>query len=995
MHTLTLCGKHRLAALALAVVLLLCPVALAASAENIEALEQEYAKTLEEFQALVDEHASKGEYASAREVLEKTLALCLNVFGPDHPDTVVSMHNLALVHGKLGDHAKARELQEKVLDIHLRLLGPEHPETVQAINSLALTCDELGEYQRLKELTEKMLEVRTRQHGPDHPDIATAMFNYATALGHLGEYPRARELMEKATELFRVKYGPEDPKTLSGMSNLAFFYSNMGEYTRGMELQARVLELYQRLFGPEHPETALAMHNLASTCVFLGEYDKALELQKNVLELRRRVLGPEHPDTLESMSNLAFIHGSLEDYAVAREIQERVLELYGRIYAPDHPETLLAMNNLATTLFSLGEHGRAKELLERQVVLRQRIFGPEHPTVLGAMHNLASVCQAAGEHARARKLQEQVLKLSQRVLGLHHPDTSNHFNSLAHYLAQAGQRDMGVFYYQLAVMTSQYHREEQAHAGLEASLRSSYLKSIEFRYHGLIALLIAQGRLEDAQAVLELLKIDELSGMGDERGDRGELKAAWLEFVSRHEAALIDEYIRLGSILTALHKEKTAIQTRAAIQQPALQDAQQLREIEGRMALADRNFEEFLAQLPAALARGAAEEKANPRPKKNLENLRAVLRGLEPGTALVHTLCTESTLYVFFTTGKSLLLRYASLGRAEVDQLAATFHAQLRSPSLDPRPLARQLYTAILGPLEKTLEEEGIRTIMFSLDGALRYIPMAALHDGKGWLAERYATPMFTEAARNRLLDTPKLQATAVGFGVTRGMGEFAPLPSVAEELAGIIRNETNTQGILPGTLLLDNEFTHAALARNLQSGTPVMHLASHFHFNPVVPGQSFLLLGDGQRLFLSELASNRALSFVGLEQLTLSACETASGLGRGDGREVEGLGALMQKQGAFSVVATLWPIADASTSIFMQELYRQRFVLGQNKAEALRRAQLELMGRNVPSHTAPKDFELRGRVRVAAVPKTPQWQEGGYSHPFYWAPFILLGNWK
>src|SRR5580700_5086954 len=120
----------------------------------------------------------------------------------------------------------------------------------------------------------------------------------------------------------------------------------------------------------------------------------------------------------------------------------------------------------------------------------------------------------------------------------------------------------------------------------------------------------------------------------------------------------------------------------------------------------------------------------------------------------------------------------------------------------------------------------------------------------------------------------------------------------------------------------------------------PVVHIASHFRFQPGNDTQSYLLLGDGGHLSLAEL-KNSANLFGGVQLLTLSACNT----GMGDGAEVEGFGALAQRQGAKAVVASLWPVADESTSRLMQEFYRIReSSAGMTKLEALREAQLRLL---------------------------------------------------
>ena len=124
-------------------------------------------------------------------------------------------------------------------------------------------------------------------------------------------------------------------------------------------------------------------------------------------------------------------------------------------------------------------------------------------------------------------------------------------------------------------------------------------------------------------------------------------------------------------------------------------------------------------------------------------------------------------------------------------------------------------------------------------------------------------------------------------------------------------------------------------------------------------------MLGDGERLTLGDIRTQN-YRFDHVDLLTLSACDTGLGGGRDEqGREIEGFGVIAQQQGAKAVLATLWPVADHSTATLMADLYRRRQSDSVTKIEALRQAQIAL-----------------------------QSQEK-YSHPYYWAPFILMGNWK
>ena len=131
---------------------------------------------------------------------------------------------------------------------------------------------------------------------------------------------------------------------------------------------------------------------------------------------------------------------------------------------------------------------------------------------------------------------------------------------------------------------------------------------------------------------------------------------------------------------------------------------------------------------------------------------------------------------------------------------------------------------------------------MWSLDGVLRYVPIGALHDGKGYLAEKYSTLVFTIASLTRLLDSPDENWRAFGLGVSKEHENFPALAAVPRELHSIIREtgERNATGVLPGTIRLDEQFTRQAMMDGLREGYPIVHIASHFRFIPESADNSF-----------------------------------------------------------------------------------------------------------------------------------------------------------
>jgi len=365
---------------------------------------------------------------------------------------------------------------------------------------------------------------------------------------------------------------------------------------------------------------------------------------------------------------------------------------------------------------------------------------------------------------------------------------------------------------------------------------------------------------------------------------------------------------------------------------------------------------------------------------------------------LIHTVILEERLLIILTTSDIQLSRESQVPRGELFRKILAFREGLENRQ-NVLPVARELYDIIIAPVAEDLINADAHTLMISLDGQLRYIPIAALHDGEKWLAEKYAVVIYTEAARHHLQNQRTVNEWEIAaLGVSEAHPGFSELPAVRGELESIVRDretsEENAVGI-PGTIFLNEEFTKYAFADALFDGIPVVHIASHFHFEPGTVADSFLLLGDGNHLTLETLNAG-LFEFENVEQLTFSACDTAMGTGEGAGREIEGLGVLAQKRGARSVAATLWKVADRSTGIFMARFYTLLQQEGMTRAEALRQTQVEFIGGMLDANSTPLVIATRGKIplfeeddETASVNIFP-----GYSHPFFWAPFILMGNW-
>ncbi|MFB2879114.1 CHAT domain-containing protein [Floridanema aerugineum] len=270
--------------------------------------------------------------------------------------------------------------------------------------------------------------------------------------------------------------------------------------------------------------------------------------------------------------------------------------------------------------------------------------------------------------------------------------------------------------------------------------------------------------------------------------------------------------------------------------------------------------------------------------------------------------------------------------------------------------ISQQVYDWLIRPMKADLQASGVQTLVFISDGSLRNIPMAALHDGQQYLLEKYniALTPGLQLLRTQPLNRERLRALTGGLSEERE--GFSALPGVRMELQQI-----NAE--VPGITLLNQDFTSRSLSRQVaELPFPVVHLATHGQFSSNFK-QTFILAWDGPINVkqLDDLLRNRNPNLPSeIELLVLSACETATG----DSRAALGLAGVAVRAGARSTLATLWKVSDESTAVLMSEFYRELATPGTTKAEALRLAQISLLNNR------------------------------RYRNPYFWAPYVLVGNW-
>lgn len=336
------------------------------------------------------------------------------------------------------------------------------------------------------------------------------------------------------------------------------------------------------------------------------------------------------------------------------------------------------------------------------------------------------------------------------------------------------------------------------------------------------------------------------------------------------------------------------------------------------------------------------------------------------GVGVVQYFPTEEKLYIFVVTRAKFRIREVALPWKSLDRSVRLYRRSVQrgarltgefdweSPEgSELKEVIVQLHQGLIGPVEEDLSDCGVLVVVPAR--SLNYLPFSSLArvgaSGLEFLGQRKAVAMMSKASDFYTVikpATPPGGASFLGFGNPSG-----DLPAAAQEvdrLGGLFESSRVYLG--------DQATTDRLLGE--ASGAEFLHLATHGVLSPGDPAQSYLAMAGGGRL--------TALDIYGLQLprttlVTLSACQTALAENN-PGQEVFSIAQSFWVAGPSSVVASLWRVDDRSTEEFMLAFYTG-LKKGLSKGDALRQAQ--------------------GKLR----------ENPGTAHPFHWAPFVLIGDWK
>ena len=792
--------------------------------------------------------------------------------------------------------------------------------------------------------------------------LAELTVNLAIIHGRLGQDSAALNLLDQAHDLYE-SLGPEQAARLLVVDmNRAIILRNLGRFNESIALNQAILEAYA---GQRNAVAAArAQQNLAMTYFILGRYNEALAL----LDLAREAFWQDgryrHAMLVELFTSDCLLQ--LRRFREAQEKCQRARQLFNQLETPyeigqcllheahacvglEQPEEALALLRQARALFA--QEGNLVALADADLRIAEVLL-PQGEAATAWEMALAATAVFQTHHlplgqarahllaARAALALEQADQAQTHIIQAQAIAADHALPNLAyqgHHLQGALAVRQGDSAGAIAAWQAGIAALEQRYGRLMLEYRADFAQDKIRLYEDLAALYVAEGQAAAALGVAERAKSRALHDLLAYRLDLR------IEARSPADQPLVKQ-------IAALRKERDRLYRRWHTGEEPGQRDDPTAQLAAQQTTSQRVLaieQEITAVWHKLLVRNAAYAQDAALWYFQTEPIQLHLDG---ETALLEFFSLQDCLLLFLVTREGVQAIPLETTPAQIQQLLQLLWLNLRSvPQSSPERQAAltrnaqgvlsKLHQALFAPARAQLEP--YRRLIVVPHGPLHYLPFHALYDGAAYLLEQFAVsylPAASVLAYCRTASPAEAGVLAVGYS---GNGRLPQAPHEAEALA---RH-------WPGDALLEEKATLRRLRR--QAGDyRILHLATHGEFRPDNPLFSGLALADGWLTTLDIFNLRLRASLV-----TLSACQTGrSVIGGGD--ELLGLMRAFLAAGAASRVSTFWPVEDGATAVLMHHFYRA-LADGVSKGDALRQAQLEQIER----------------------------------HPYFWAPFFLVGD--
>ncbi|TYQ31692.1 CHAT domain-containing protein [Pseudanabaena sp. UWO310] len=867
-----------------------------------------------------DVYLKTGQYEKAMSYFQQALKIAQELVklpDSDPADVAYTLQYIAETYDKQRDYPQALSTYQQALNIFRDRLQKKPSDRDSLRTSISLTLSSIAslyfrssQYDLALASYQQLLPILAEI--PDYYGRVQTLNNIGVIYANKTQYAEALESYNQALDLVRspccVVYKGDESAILNNMSAL---YFSLGQNKRALELADQSTKIYFKLSNENF--AGLKKSEVEFLYDVLGEENSNPNLTSRGLSVRANVGDAASNEVTvnagkaNNFNNLAQLYSNSGKYKEAIAFFQKAKAIYQDI--GNELGVGITLDNIGSTYSRLGQVEQAIAFHQQALTIYEKVkdrtgIGVTSSNLGRAYANLNKQTEALSAYQKALNIAREVGDRSTEAVVL---------ANIGDLLTQRKQIELAIAFLKQSVNVREAIR--QSIRMLPREDRAAYKQSVAYTYRNLAQLLLKQGRIYEAIQILDLLKVQELQD--------------YLRDVKGNE--------RTAAGITLFAPEQVAVKT----------DLQSL--IDG-------------SPLVAQIQQVSAQQ------SDNLATSRSLLIDVQKfgdRAALFYPLLFEDRLYLVLLPAKSApILRSITIAPQDFTKILQDFRADLQDPSSnDVKDSSSRLYQYLIKPIEADLKTAKIELLLYAPDGQMRYIPLAALYDGKQWLIERFSFNYLTASGFINLQPISKAPLKAIAAAFTQGSIKFAVgnekfsftgLPFAAKEIDKIADTFPNT------TKLVDASFSRNNTVAQFGE-YDLIHLATHAAFVSGSPEDSFVLMGNGDRLNLREL---REWKLPHTQLIVLSACQTAIGGLVGSGEEILGFGYQIQRTGARAAIASLWTVSDRGTQVLMGNFYSQ-LQQGNNIINSLRQAQLGLL----------------------------QTKDNEFQHPYFWSAFILIGN--
>ncbi|ACK69320.1 TPR repeat-containing protein [Gloeothece citriformis PCC 7424] len=891
-------------------------------------------------------YQSIGQPQKALEYLTGALVILREV--EDRREEATTLSNIGSVYNSIGQPQKALEYLTKALLI-LREVG-ERKEEAATINNIGFVYYSIGQPYQALELYNQTLSI-VREVG-DRRGEATTLNNIGLVYDSIGQPQKALEFYNQALSIVR-EVGNRSLEA-STLNNIGRIHDNIGQPQKALEYYNQALPILQQV--GDRAKEAGTLNNIGLVYDSIGQPQKALEYYNQALPILQQV--GDRSGEATTLSNIGSVYNTIGQPQKALSYYTEALPILQQV--DNRTQQATTLNNIGVVYDNIGQPQKALEYYNQVLSLRQEIGDRTGEAI--TLSNIGFIYQRMEQPQKALEHYTQALRIHREVsdrsgeaitlnnIGIVYRSIGQPQKALEFYTqALSISREVGdrsgeaTILGNMAIIYQDFNQPNEAITNLKESvtitlkIRGNLLKENRQQFFlvqprtalALTNLLIEQNKPEEAYEWINLATTFELA-------DYTRLINAK---VSNPQAQqVIDQWNEKNQQLNSLRQQ---------VQEDFSESlAQRMRELEAEV---NKEAEEIVLRFSEV----ADLFETTP---KDIAQLR---ESIPKGTTIIHPVLLTNNIAVFVITRDKLTVTKLPLDSTEFDNLITTTYEKLnnRFESEYLENLA-QLYDLIIRPVESQLTPN--QPISIIATGKLRYLPFETLFDSESdrYLIQKYSINYLTRLSTRQVSvnQNPTSNPKILAIGNPKSEGILA-LNGAEEEIKRITT-------ILPESQSYIREKATLETFKIQSTQFTLLHLATHGCFNPKGCCLSSKCdkpdLEPNSILFADRsfnIADAATLGLKDVELITLSACQTALET-NSNGQEISGVAYLFERAGAKAVIASLWSAEDETTRAIMEEFY-QNIKSGMSQAEALQKAKLSQIE----------------------------------SHPWYWSPFILIGN--